>query len=371
MVRQTAASCAGSSQKPVRIIWSRSRRRRSGGKLIRHGTADKSSLRSNYLRVRRTVPARLRISSDEAIRRALRSFDVFRRAPIVLTYVSFGAEVDTRALIEELLDEGRRVAVPRVDRAAHKMAFHEIESLEGLVPGTMGILEPPGDTPALTVPEMVRTACLVPGLVFDGAGAPRGLRRRLLRPLPRVLPRQQDRPRPRDAALVQPAPGGGARRPGRLPRERGDRLGLQPEPLTPCCAPTPSVERRRTVAWPLWTGVARGARRARALARRLPPRRLRPHGRQDPRRRGPRLGGAAPKGRSRGRPPGHARARPRSGDRPRAHRDPRGARARRMGVPLAWRRRTSDAPRAPAPWRASSSPSSPCSPPHGCFPCPG
>ena len=136
-----------------------------------YGTdADKSSLRSNYLRVRRTVPARLRISSDEAIRRALRSFDVFRRAPIVLTYVSFGAEVDTRALIEELLDEGRRVAVPRVDRAAHKMAFHEIESLEGLVPGTMGILEPPGDTPALTVPEMVRTACLVPGLVFDGAG---------------------------------------------------------------------------------------------------------------------------------------------------------------------------------------------------------
>ena len=43
-----------------------------------YGTdADKSSLRSNYLRVRRTIPARLRISSDDAIRSTLRSFGVF------------------------------------------------------------------------------------------------------------------------------------------------------------------------------------------------------------------------------------------------------------------------------------------------------
>lgn len=136
-----------------------------------YGTdADKSSLRSNYLRVRRSAPARLRMRSDDAIRATLRSFDVFERASAVLTYVSFGPEVDTRALIEELLAEGRRVAVPRVDRAAHKMAFCEIGSLEELAPGTMNILEPAADAPALTVPEMVRSACLVPGLVFDGAG---------------------------------------------------------------------------------------------------------------------------------------------------------------------------------------------------------
>ena len=136
-----------------------------------YGTdADKSSLRSNYLRVRRAIPARLRISSDDAIRSALRGFDVFQRAPIVLTYVSFGPEVDTRTIIEELLEEGRRVAVPRVVREEHKMVFSEISSLDELSPGTMKILEPPADAPVLTVPEMVKTACLVPGLVFDGSG---------------------------------------------------------------------------------------------------------------------------------------------------------------------------------------------------------
>lgn len=136
-----------------------------------YGTdADKSSLRSNYLRVRRSAPARLRMRADDAIRSTLRSFDVFEAAPTVLSYVSFGPEVDTRVLIGELLAEGRRVAVPRVDRGTHLMAFCEIGSLEELAPGAMGILEPAPGAAALTVPEMVRSACLVPGLVFDGAG---------------------------------------------------------------------------------------------------------------------------------------------------------------------------------------------------------
>lgn len=136
-----------------------------------YGTdADKSSLRSNYLSVRASLPAKNRASSDAAIRKSLSGFDIFCDARIVLTYVSFGPEVDTRALIAALFEEGRRVAVPLVNRKAHKMGFHEISSLDDLEPGTMGILEPANPGHELTVPELVRTVCLVPGLVFDGDG---------------------------------------------------------------------------------------------------------------------------------------------------------------------------------------------------------
>lgn len=136
-----------------------------------YGTdADKSSLRSNYLSVRGTVPAASRARSDERVRRALAGLRYFAEAPVVLTYVSFGPEVDTRALAAGLLAEGRRVAVPRCDPARRKMAFCEISSLDCLEPGAHGILEPPVDAPALTVPQMVRSVCLVPGLVFDAAG---------------------------------------------------------------------------------------------------------------------------------------------------------------------------------------------------------
>ena len=132
--------------------------------------ADKSSLRSNYLSVRATIPTENRASSDAFIRSSLHGFDIFSEASLVLTYVSFGPEVDTRALIEELLENGRRVAVPRVNKAERSMDFCEISSLDELEPGTMGILEPSADAPALTAPDMVGSVCLVPGLVFDGAG---------------------------------------------------------------------------------------------------------------------------------------------------------------------------------------------------------
>lgn len=136
-----------------------------------YGTdADKSSLRSNYLVARRTVPARSRLESDASIRSALEAFPLFSEASLVLTYVSREAEVGTRPLIESLLAEGRRVAVPRVDLETHDMAFHEIRSLDELVPRTMRILEPAADAPVVTTPDMVGSVCLVPGLVFDGAG---------------------------------------------------------------------------------------------------------------------------------------------------------------------------------------------------------
>lgn len=137
-----------------------------------YGTdADKSSLRSNYLSARRTVPARVRFESDSSIESALMAFPLFSDASLVLTYVSCGAEVGTRSLIERLLASGRRVGVPRVDLESRSMTFHEIFSLDDLSPRTKGILEPDEDAPLLLEPaQLVGSVCLVPGLVFDGAG---------------------------------------------------------------------------------------------------------------------------------------------------------------------------------------------------------
>lgn len=137
-----------------------------------YGTdADKSSLRSNYLSARRGLPERTRYESDSSISSVLMAFPLFAAAPLVLTYVSRSEEVGTRALIERLLVSGRRVAVPRTDLASGTMTFHEISSLDDLAPRTMGILEPPEEAPALTNPaQLVGSVCLVPGLVFDGAG---------------------------------------------------------------------------------------------------------------------------------------------------------------------------------------------------------
>ena len=170
MVRQKAAARTGRAQNPA-IIDSLPIARGEGPLASSYGTdADKSSLRSNYLSVRKAIPTRNRASSDASIRSSLRAFPIFGTAELVLTYVSFGPEVDTRSIIAELLEEGRRVAVPRVSKATRSMDFCEILSPDELEPGVMGILEPASNAEPLTTPELVGSVCLVPGLVFDGAG---------------------------------------------------------------------------------------------------------------------------------------------------------------------------------------------------------
>ena len=137
-----------------------------------YGTdADKSSLRSNYLTARRHMDPATRRALDSRIRANLEAFDIYAAAPLVLAYVSYNNEVDTRAVIESALGEGKRVAVPRVSARRKSMAFFEIESMEDLAEGYKGILEPrEGLKAPLGTKDLCGSVCLVPGLVFDAQG---------------------------------------------------------------------------------------------------------------------------------------------------------------------------------------------------------
>ena len=137
-----------------------------------YGTdADKSSLRGNYLKARKRIDPATRRVLDGQILRRLETFDIYADAPLVLAYVSYNNEVDTRAVIGSALASGKRVAVPRVSSRKHSMSFFEIESMDDLEEGYKGILEPRAE---LKVPlgtlDFCGSVCLVPGLVFDAKG---------------------------------------------------------------------------------------------------------------------------------------------------------------------------------------------------------
>ncbi len=137
-----------------------------------YGTdADKSSLRNNYLKARKRIDPATRRVTDAQILRRLESFDIYAESPLVLAYVSYNNEVDTRAVIASAFAAGKRVAVPRVSAGKKSMSFFEIESMDDLAEGYKGILEPRAE---LKVPLGTRdfcgSVCLVPGLVFDAQG---------------------------------------------------------------------------------------------------------------------------------------------------------------------------------------------------------
>lgn len=130
-------------------------------------SADKQALRAQLLKRRAALPPALRAQMGRAVAERVLALPAYTACGMLFSYVSVRQEVDTRALIRAALRDGKRVAVPRCE--GKRMVFYVIDSLDALLYGGFGLLEPPpgGETAR---PD-ARSLCLVPGLAFDGGGA--------------------------------------------------------------------------------------------------------------------------------------------------------------------------------------------------------
>ena len=109
--------------------------------------------------------------SGQAILKRVLGLEAYRRAKLVHTYISSKEnEVDTRALIGTCLAHGKRVAVPVVMPGTKTLAHALIDSLDQLVVGPYGLVQP--DPAAATwLPAEARIdLVVVPGLAFDRRG---------------------------------------------------------------------------------------------------------------------------------------------------------------------------------------------------------
>ena len=94
----------------------------------------------------------------------------FRRAAMVCCYVALPYEVQTWRMIEAMLKNGKRVAVPVVERRAKRLWLSEVrDPATELAPGAFNVLEP---IPSARRPVRERDVDLVvvPGLAFDRRG---------------------------------------------------------------------------------------------------------------------------------------------------------------------------------------------------------
>lgn len=130
----------------------------------------KQEIRAQYRLRRREIPPEKKNTMDAAVFERIISMPVYRKAGLLLCYVSTAEEVETQNLIRHALENGKRVCVPLSLTETHTVEFHEIHSLEELMPGTYGVLEPKRgvSTPVTYYPY--GTVCIVPGLVFDEEG---------------------------------------------------------------------------------------------------------------------------------------------------------------------------------------------------------
>ena len=133
-----------------------------------HNTKDeKNNLRALYRKKREELSLEERAAWDAAICNAVAASASFRYADVVLAYAPFGFEIDITPLLLRTLMLKKRLALPRT-HGKGIMSFHYVETLDTLIPGTYGILEPREDAPLYE--DTPATLCLVPGILYDRRG---------------------------------------------------------------------------------------------------------------------------------------------------------------------------------------------------------
>ncbi len=129
---------------------------------------EKEKLRRRMLHQRDSLtPAEIQRGSLRVVSNVF-ALAEFQTAKIVACYVNKGSEVETKPIIRNILTSSKKVLVPMVT-GERDLVFSELRSLEELVPGTFGILEP---QPDLTRPRSLETVDLafIPGIVWDAEG---------------------------------------------------------------------------------------------------------------------------------------------------------------------------------------------------------
>jgi 5-formyltetrahydrofolate cyclo-ligase len=128
----------------------------------------KKLLRAQVLSRRDLLSAAQRAAASRDITGQLQALPAYRQARSVLAYMGFGSEVDTTTFVEQVLHDGKLLALPRIDRATRSLQLHRIHRLDQLVAGVWGIREPDADANPLSMAEI--DFVLMPGVAFDRRG---------------------------------------------------------------------------------------------------------------------------------------------------------------------------------------------------------
>lgn len=128
----------------------------------------KNSLRKAVLSFRNSLDKNEVISMSDDIFKQFLYIKKIQTSSRFMLYVDFRNEVATRGIISKLLDLGKEVYLPVTLKEEKKLIPKRIFSLDDLVSGAYGILEPNVDAPIID--NSLLDVVVVPGSVFDKNG---------------------------------------------------------------------------------------------------------------------------------------------------------------------------------------------------------
>ena len=132
----------------------------------------KPSIRKTILAQREQLPAGTRAAHSAAITERLLQLPEYQQAGTVLGYMNFGTEFASELWVERALADGKRLALPKVNRHTNHLDLYWVDDPENqLAAGLWGIREPVVERCAkLAAPDEIEFA-LLPGVAFTRDGA--------------------------------------------------------------------------------------------------------------------------------------------------------------------------------------------------------
>ena len=126
---------------------------------------DKKELRKQIRELKRAMsPAQIERASSR-LGEQFAATELYQKAKTIYGYLPYNQEVRTVPMLQRALQDGKRVAVPKV--YGDEMKFIYLDDLAAVEKGYAGIPEPAADEP---VADDKTALVLMPGLAFDPEG---------------------------------------------------------------------------------------------------------------------------------------------------------------------------------------------------------
>lgn len=132
---------------------------------------EKQLLRRDRLARRAAIGSEERRVKSDAIVRYLLAMPEIQAAERIFTFLSFGDEVNLDTFVDECVEAGKQIYIPKTDPISKQMTLYRFQSWGSLVHGPYGIREPDAThSEAWCWQRAELHAIIVPGVAFTRNG---------------------------------------------------------------------------------------------------------------------------------------------------------------------------------------------------------
>jgi len=133
---------------------------------------EKQRIRKRVLAAREQLSPEVRTADNAAITKGLSKLNQYKQSNTILGYMNFGSEYASELWVAQVLADGKRLVLPRVNRHTNHLDLYLIEDLNTqLAAGLWGIREPVIERCKRLIDINEVEFVLLPGIAFSRDGA--------------------------------------------------------------------------------------------------------------------------------------------------------------------------------------------------------